>query len=390
MIYTKTKSIFEFITATLSLLFGTLSIFFVTNFNEEFTDSLALGFLFSIYMVLGKSRKFKMGICIYLCVFLLVSCCVLFAHGQLYLSTFLFLSGSLLVFYPIVLLISKTKMKEEYKLSLYIALAVFNVMSAAGCLGPEAQITLTTFAGIAGLVWLLNKNVERKWICTLIISGFYILMCVALGQYEYYLGDVITYTLALVVTTLLMSLKDRKKRRIALAVSTVILLVIAWILPINCRVFLFNYSDYKKTQREIAEERIRLDYTFFTENDTITPADMIGKDVTIMFWSSHCGYCVKRYPALSELADEFSADTTKVFLAVYLPDTVNDTLYYNETIKNSYSFVWAVADDPISIYKQLNFNAVPHLTILDSEGAVKYNGVFSDEYVVNPRRFLKQ
>lgn len=329
MIYTKTKSIFEFITATLSLLFGTLSIFFVTNFNEEFTDSLALGFLFSIYMVLGKSRKFKMGICIYLCVFLLVSCCVLFAHDQLYLSTFLFLSGSLLVFYPIVLLISKTKMKEEYKLSLYIALAVFNVMSAAGCLGPEAQITLTTFAGIAGLVWLLNKNVERKWICTLIISGFYILMCVAFGQYEYYLGDVITYTLALVVTTLLMSLKDRKKRRIALAVSTVILLVIAWILPINCRVFLLNYSDYKKTQREIAEERIRLDYTFFTENDTITPADMIGKDVTIMFWSSHCGYCVKRYPALSELADEFSADTTKVFLAVYLPDTVNDTLYYN-------------------------------------------------------------
>lgn len=393
MLYIK-KSIFETIIAVFSLLFGVLSVYGITmiaecHADEEFINSLALGFLFAIYMNLGLSRKFKIGMGIYLIVFLAVSCCVLFAYDQLYLSTFLVLLGSLGIFYPFILLISKTKMKEEYKLSLYISLAVFNVTSTAGCLGPEPNITLATLAGIIGLVWLLSKGIERRWACTLILIGVFIFFMVIFGQYEYYLGDVIIYILALVVTTLLMSLKDRKKRRIALAISTIILLVIAWIFPINCRVFLFNYSDYKKTQREIAEERIKLDYTFFTENDTITSDDMIGKDVTMMFWSSHCGYCVKRYPALSELADEFSTDTTKVFLAVYLPDATNDTSYYNQTIKNDYSFVWAFASDSQSIRNQLNFNGVPHLTILNGEGTVKYNGVFSDEFIVNPRRFLK-
>ena len=386
--------IFETAIAIFGLLFGILSILGITKYgtangDQEYVFSLALGFLFAIYMNLGSSRKFKIGMSIYLIVFLAVSYCVLIAYEQMFLLWFLILVGTLLVFYPIVLIISKIKIKKEYKFSLYITLAVFNAMPLTGCLGPEAQITLTTFAGIAGLAWILSKNVERKWICTLIISGFYILMCVVSGQYEYYLGDVITYTLALVVTTLLMSLKDRKKRRISLMISTVILLMIAWIFPINCRVFLLNYSDNKKTQHEIVEEKIKLDYMFFVENDTVTPADMIGKDVTTMFWSSHCGYCAKKFPVLSELADEFAADTTKVFLAVYLPDATDDLSYYNETIKNSYGFTWASAANPLSILKQLNFNAVPHLTILDGEGVVKYNGVFSDEYVVNPRRFLK-
>jgi len=391
---TKRIPLFETAIAVLSLLFGVLSIFGITKFgtidgDQEIVFSLALGFLFSIYMILGESRKFKIGMGIYLGIFLAVSCCVLMVYKRMHILWLLVLLGTLGIFYPVILLISKIKMKEEYKLSLYISLAVFNVTSTTGFLGPEAQITLVTLAGIVGLVWLLSKDIERKWMCTLILIGVLTLSFVVFGQYKYYLGNVITYALALVVTTLLMSLRDKKKRRIALAISTIILLVIAWIFPINCRAFLFNYSDYKKTQREIAEERIKLDYTFFTENDTITSDDMIGKDVTIMFWSSHCGYCVKRYPALSELADEFSTDTTKVFLAVYLPDATNDTSYYNQTIKNDYSFVWAFASDSQSIRNQLNFNGVPHLTILNGEGTVEYNGVFSDEFVVNPRRFLK-
>lgn len=386
--------IFETAIAIFGLLFGILSILGITKYgtvngNQEIVFSLALGFMFAIYMNLGLSRKFKIGMSIYLIVFLAVSCWVLVAYKQMYLIIFLLLFGTLAVSYPVILLISKTKMKEEYKLSLYTSFAVFNVASTTAFLGPEPRITLASLAGIIGLIWLLSRGVERKWACTLILIGVFTLSFVVFGQYEYYLGDVITYTLALVVTTLLMSLKDRKKRRIALAVSTMILLVIAWIFPINCRIFLLNYSDNKKTQHEIVEEKIKLDYIFFVENDTVTPADMIGKDVTIMFWSSHCGGCAKKFPVLSELADEFAADTTKVFLAVYLPDATDDLSYYNETIKNSYGFTWASAANPLSILKQLNFNAVPHLTILDGEGVVKYNGVFSDEYVVNPRRFLK-
>lgn len=394
MCYSKTKYFFEIATIIFSLLFGTLSILGITKIGtyygeEEFINSLALGFLFAIYMNLGSQRKFKIAMCVYLIVFLAVSCCVLIAYEQMFLLWFLILVGTLLVFYPIILTISKIKIRKEYKLSLYVVLAVLNVMSLTGCLGPEAQITLTTFAGIAGHTWILSKNVERKWICALIIAGIYILACVVLGQYEYYLGDVVVFTLATVVTTFLMSLKNKNKRRIALAVSTILLLAIAWIFPINCRVFLLNYSDNKKTQHEIAEECVKLDYTFFTENDTITSGDMIGKDVTMMFWSSHCGGCEKKFPVLSELADEFADDTTMVFLAVYLPDATNDVPYYDETIKNDYSFVWAYADNPLYIQKQLNFNAVPHLTILNNVGVVKYNGIFSDEYMVNPRRFLK-
>lgn len=355
----------------------------IKYFYDILSCGIGIGYFFGVGMLYTDLRKHKKLLIITNIILFGAIIGIGFAKNRLTLPGALVISASFTIPYIIILIISKTKLKRKYKLSLLLAFVVILVMAITGNLGSRWQITLTSLAGIASIIYLNKENDEKKCGSALIIIGLFSLTCVLFGVYQLYLGDVIVFDLAIITTTAIISLRNNTKRIISLTISTIIILTIAYVFPYNLRVFLINYSSNNyKTQKEIAIEKIHLDYKIKTEDGILTPNKLKNKDVVIMFWSSHCGSCIKRYPDLSDLADNFANDTTKVVLAVYLPDNTGDTLYYNKTIQQHFSFKWGKAEDPVSICTQLNFNAVPHLTILNKDGFVVYNGIFEEDFAL--------
>ena len=85
-------------------------------------------------------------------------------------------------------------------------------------------------------------------------------------------------------------------------------------------------------------------------------------------------------------------DTTKVFIAAFISfNEASDSAFYASEASQESAFIWAKALDSKQVMQDLGFNAFPHVTYINKEGKVVYNGFLSNRpwiFAYHPRKFL--
>ena len=155
---------------------------------------------------------------------------------------------------------------------------------------------------------------------------------------------------------------------------------------------LFTYLVANEYHSKV-EQPFPFSYAFVTDyGDTLTDASLKGKNVAVFFWSSHCGSCHIELPHFSDLAVQYESDTTKVFIAAFISfDEDSDSAFYASETSRESAFTWAKALNSRQVMHDLGFNTFPHVTYLNKEGKVVYNGYLSNRpwiFAYHPRKFL--
>ncbi len=110
-----------------------------------------------------------------------------------------------------------------------------------------------------------------------------------------------------------------------------------------------------------------------------------------LFWSASCSSCKKEFPYFSELALNYKDRKDIHFYTVLLEFNESDSVAFNREIRNNSHFKWAYALNGKVLYDRLKMNGVPHITIIDSQNNIRYNGRVSNRpwlYINHPDRFL--
>lgn len=101
---------------------------------------------------------------------------------------------------------------------------------------------------------------------------------------------------------------------------------------------------------------------------TIGPGDLKGKWVILDFWSQGCTACVKSFPKLNELQQEFKKDVQ--FLLVGINDKNNKNIKrIYERFREKLNLNLTVAYDSV-LPRQFEVSAVPYVVILDPSSNV--------------------
>ncbi|MBX3441702.1 MAG: redoxin domain-containing protein [Planctomyces sp.] len=97
-------------------------------------------------------------------------------------------------------------------------------------------------------------------------------------------------------------------------------------------------------------------------------AGHVGKDVVVLdFWATWCGPCREELPLVAEIANEYR-DRGVVFYAV---NSGESEAVVSEFIKQSKLELNVLLDRDMSVSRQFGADSLPHLVVIDKDGAVQ-------------------
>lgn len=96
---------------------------------------------------------------------------------------------------------------------------------------------------------------------------------------------------------------------------------------------------------------------------------MIGKNVVLEFWGTHCGPCASAIPHLNELVDKYGSDKT-LFLSLSqdTPDAVGRFLQ-KRPIKGAVAI-----DRDGRTFSAYEIKGIPHTVLIDAQGKLRWQG----------------
>ena len=300
------------------------------------------------------------------------------------------LAANLFVPYVLVLIIRRLPIKEIYKETLYLGFLPFLAFILVGQWGNNAIVMAIAFVTLPAFYYATrNSTAKQRWI-QLVIFMLPILLTHIAG----YLGFVVPRLIALVVSLLFVMLLQSmsvstKAKTVVVAVLMLLSLPLSFFLSTN----LFTYFIVKEMDGEV-EQPFPLSYTIVTkEGDTLNEATLLGKNVALFFWSSHCANCHKELPNFSDLAAQYEGDTTKVFIAAFISfDEEPDSAFFEQESSTEMAFLWAKATNGKKLMNDLGFNAFPYVTYINRNGEVVYKGFLTNHPGVlayPPKKYLK-
>ena len=247
-----------------------------------------------------------------------------------------------------------------------------------------AFVTIPTFYYITK-----DSSAKEKWIQLPIFAS--VMVATHLFGYRPFIAiRLIAFAFAILSVLLIQALNiPLKTKRLIIAVVMLLSIPLVFLMSAN----LFTYLVANEYHSKV-EQPFPFSYAFVTDDgDTLTDASLKGKNVAVFFWSSHCGSCHKELPHFSKLAAQYEGDTTKVFIAAFISfDEDSDSAFYASETSQESAFTWAKALDSRQVMRDLGFNAFPHVTYINKEGKVVYNGYLSNRpwiFAYHPRKFLK-
>jgi thiol-disulfide isomerase/thioredoxin len=98
-------------------------------------------------------------------------------------------------------------------------------------------------------------------------------------------------------------------------------------------------------------------------------SDQRGKVLVISFWASWCGYCRKELPVLAGLQDAAGKDRVEV-IAINTMDDRDVYLALRRKLKDIQ--LTMTRDASGSVGEAYGVHTIPHLFIIDREGAIAY------------------
>ena len=247
-----------------------------------------------------------------------------------------------------------------------------------------AFVTIPTFYYVTK-----DSSAKEKWI-QLPIFAFVMVATHLVGYRPIIAMRLIAFAFAILSVLLIEALNiPQKTKYLLLAILMLISIPLVFVGSTN----LFTYLVANEMNSKV-KQPFPFSYAFVTDDgDTLTDVSLKGKNVAIFFWSSHCGSCHKELPHFSELATQYEGDTTKVFIAAFISfDEASDSAFYASETSRESAFTWAKALDSKQVMQDLGFNAFPHVTYINKEGNVVYNGFLSNRpwiFAYHPRKFLE-
>lgn len=112
----------------------------------------------------------------------------------------------------------------------------------------------------------------------------------------------------------------------------------------------------------------------FADGKTITLTSLSGKPLLIDFWATWCGPCVASLPELAEIYDE-TRGKGLIFLGV---DEDKDVAKGSAFLERR-GYTWPNFTDPDGeVHKQLGYEGIPHVILVDSGGTIVFDGTGED------------
>lgn len=109
--------------------------------------------------------------------------------------------------------------------------------------------------------------------------------------------------------------------------------------------------------------------TKFSKSE-VTISDFRGKFLILDFWGRNCLTCIKSFPHINELQNEFKGDIQFMLIASNDKKWGSGVQEFFEKISDKYKLQIPSAYDS-SLFPIFNIETVPHVVIIDREGIVK-------------------
>ena len=276
--------------------------------------------------------------------------------------------------------LAKLPIQHDFKaiilaaLTCLVARCIYNYLARVNSFLPfamDALICSTT------LSWLFRKHKSTNpWLIFILFTVVYTLFLL-FGEYLFYLRILVSSIVTMLLATLITvsRISENGKWISGLLVIVVMTIAVAFLdQPIYN--YLYSTTEEGRLESSVINDNLQPVLRLTKPDGTsITAETLRGKTVFLYLWSRGCAQCHVLMPLFSEMAEAAKTDTSKVYMAVYLPYKNDDFSQYDEArLLNDYAFQWAAADTSNTIMPDLRFNGVPHLTILDKDGKVVYNG----------------
>ena len=288
---------------------------------------------------------------------------------------------------------NKKKKNSIYTKTIIAAFVPFLTIFLVGVCGLTNNVAIAiaiAFVTIPTFYYITkDSSAKEKWL-QLPVFVFIMVATHLFGYRPFVAMRLIAFAFAILSVLLIEALNiSQKIKYLLLAILMLISIPLVFVGSTNLFTFLVANEMNSKV-----EQPFPFSYAFVTDDgDTLTDASLKGKNVAVFFWSSHCGSCHKELPHFSELAAQYEGDTTKVFIAAFISfDEASDSAFYASETSRESAFTWAKALDSNQVMQDLGFNAFPHVTYINKEGNVVYNGFLSNRpwiFVYHPRKFLE-
>ena len=306
----------------------------------------------------------------------------------------------LLFFVPFLAVWALSRIKKGRNVIQSFVGAVFSLFSLGflpgrGKLEPLYDILLVVIPMVTYAIVAKNQNQRQRWLSLLVFLVVYSYVIIANPYINLVMFVVVAAALSMVLGILSASWNDKTKKTVFVVVACLMSAFAAIAIP--------TWSNYALQRFEYPEhavpvgKQVKIGSAFVTPgNDTISLESLQGKTVILYFWDAFCGTCHTMMPDYSTLAESYKEAPDNVFYAVFLrkndDESEKEMKHYEEMTGKEYAFQWVMAIDSKEVMEKLEFNGVPHLTIVSVDGTVAYNGVADFHWlnVYHPRRYLKR
>ncbi len=109
--------------------------------------------------------------------------------------------------------------------------------------------------------------------------------------------------------------------------------------------------------------------TKFSKSE-VTISDFRGKFLILDFWGRNCITCIKSFPHINELQNEFKGDIQFMLIASNDKKWGSGVQEFFEKISDKYQLQIPSAYDS-SLFSLFNIETVPHVVVIDREGIIK-------------------
>lgn len=392
MIIEKNRT-FATLLITIGLLIGALAVYSLNHlwFDNVINYPVAAGICFAMLKVVDCPKpRLAWLLPLALWVLLGVLIFVEFDIKSAVFSTIGILAACLFIPLVLVVIVQALRIKTIYRKTLL----AFFVVPFVSCLlaGKYGEFISSALVFVTIPIFYLitkNSNTKEKCVQFLLMTAMMVLTHF-FGYPPFIIPRIIAFTLSLLFVLLLEAIKMNSSVRHWLMVASCFLSIpVSFVGAAN----LFTFMSAKRMD-SVVKQPFALSYTFVDDNnDTLTETALHGKNVAIFFWSSRCGICHEELPRYAQMVAQYENDTTKAIIAAFVPfDAKTDSAYY-EKEKCQISHMKCVkVVDAKDLMQDLNFNTFPHMTYLNKNGEVVYNGFLSDRpwiFVYSPKKYLE-
>lgn len=298
-------------------------------------------------------------------------------HWTIFIPTAITLAGFIIGF-----LINKLPVQRSYKIAFLICLLAVFIIAGSHKFGEGWFAVISIISYTVAAVFLSEQKGNKLLLITIFILPTLIIFISNSDIPVLFLP--VELTASLIAVAVIFQFKGTTANYLKILVLNVFCSLLAW--PLNENYTHWYYSTMENRRIDVKHK--------LPEIITSKTVKLKSSKVNVyLIWSAHCGKCKYEYPYFSSLADEFSGNDDVTFSSVFLQTVEKDSIFYNEKIKEKYSFEWSKAVSAEKLMNDFEISGVPSLLIINEKGKVYYNGFCRIRpwlFINNPKEYIKK